>query len=614
MAAIERDPENKKTAEQFVLEFLNKNIGEEFYKPVHMIAIKNLYEQNKKFGEYFQPFPKDVNLRNFEVIDIIGDGHCFLHSFLMLLSPTYRLLNVEYKKKSCEYFRLALAEEIKTNPSQFMKSDEQNCDSQDVETDENKCPKTSKLNAFLCDLQIDAPYRTTKGGKICDSSTKHISTEAIDFFSRYFSINVLLFQYNDTGCFLTLFENDVSYPYVGLLNYNGVHYEAVVEHNVENTHNFTIDKKEIDEIRPLLDKIREFYNISVNVFNDLGYKTDITKGNFTNVDITNKKVLKNILDIKFFLYSLLTSDYEKIKKYMFVDRWICKCGRYNAAISSNCGNCKDKKPLYSDLPIHLQNVMDLKKDTWNCSACTFENPNTSNVCEECRTKRIGAAVCEGGACKSGASTEPLHEKLQNVIYSKKDTWNCLACTFENPNTTNVCEVCGTKRKGAASKMWTCEECKNENADENSECVFCYKPKIYIYTSLDNHNLNSFLTTECKAISIKDFDPVKQTLNLADLLQAHNLKILNPPFCIIIETKKDDIKILVTKEQLDLKVYTEKGGIVGKALHDMIDFITQTFAFKSKKSASRKKSVSRKKSASKKKSASRKKSVSRKKKM
>jgi hypothetical protein len=127
-----------------------------------------------------------------------------------------------------------------------------------------------------------------------------------------------------------------------------------------------------------------------------------------------------------------------------------------------------------------------------------------------------------------------------------------------------------------------------------------KPKIYIYTSLDNDNLNLFLTTECKAISIKDFDPEKQTLNLAQLLQAHNLNILNPPFCIIIETKKDDINILVTKEQLDLNVYEEKGGMVGKALHDMVSFIEEKFAFKSKKSASRKKSASKKKSLSRKK--------------
>ena len=544
MAAIETDLDNKKTAEQFVQEYLNKNIGKEFYKPVHMIKIKNLYEQNKKFGEYFQPFPKHVNLRDFEVIDIIGDGHCFLHSFLMLLSPTYRLLNVEYKKKSCEYFRLALADEIKTNPLQFM-TREQNCDSQDVETDEFKCPITSKLNAFLCDLQIDAPYRTTKGGKICDSSTKHISTEAIDFFSTYFSINVLLFQYNDTGCFLTLFENDVSYPYVGLLNYNGVHYEAVVESNVENTHKFTLDKSQINKIKKLLDEIREFYNISVKVFNDLGYRTDPIKGNFTNVDITNTKVLKNILDIKFFLYSLSESDYEKIKNFLIIYRWKCKCGRDNIAESSNCGKCKSDKPLYSHLPIHLKNVMDLKKDTWKCPKCTFENPNSSNVCEVCETK-----------------------------HSIGDTLN----------------------PRAAPEMWTCQ-CGGENDYENTKCVFCDKPKpnLYIYTNLENDNLNSFLTTECKTISIKNFDPKKQKLNLAELLNQHNLKILNPPFCIIIETKKDEIKILVEKEkQSKLKVYEEKGGDVGKALNDMVDFITQKFTFKSKKSVSKKKYISKKK--------------------
>jgi hypothetical protein len=128
-------------------------------------------------------------------------------------------------------------------------------------------------------------------------------------------------------------------------------------------------------------------------------------------------------------------------------------------------------------------------------------------------------------------------------------------------------------------------------------VFCDKPKhkIYIYTSLDNDNLNSFLTTECKVISIKDFNPVTQNLNVTELLKHHNLKILNLPFCIIIETKKDDINILVTKEEKSkLKVYKQKGGIVGKALHGMVDFITQTFAFKSKNLSSKKKSLSRKK--------------------
>jgi hypothetical protein len=245
------------------------------------------------------------------------------------------------------------------------------------------------------------------------------------------------------------------------------------------------------------------------------------------------------------------------------DKWICPiCSIANDKLQNICYMCKTVKPF------------------WACPHCTFENLNTKNICEACGTERsIGAAACEGGACKPGA----------------------------------------------VSKIWTCE-CEGENDYQNTMCVFCDKPKpkIYIYTSFDNDNLNLFLTTECKVISIKDFDPVnvKQTLNLVVLLQAHNLTKLNPPFCIIIETNsvtKDDIKILVTKEKLDLNVYKEKGGMVGRALNDMVGFIEQKFAFKSKKSVSQKKSASRKKSSSrkkspssKKKSASRKKSVSRKK--
>lgn len=57
---------------------------------------------------------------------------------------------------------------------------------------------------------------------------------------------------------------------------------------------------------------------------------------------------------------------------------------------------------------------------WSCTYCTFDNPVTVKICQICAKTRV----------------KPV---------ARKTVWNCGMCTFENKLDTNICGMCGTQK-------------------------------------------------------------------------------------------------------------------------------------------------------------------------
>lgn len=84
-------------------------------------------------------------------------------------------------------------------------------------------------------------------------------------------------------------------------------------------------------------------------------------------------------------------------------------------------------------------------DTWACSACTFANPASANVCELCFTQKGQQPPPSLTADKLAEFKRQAEQRRNNT--SGSDTvpagqWACSACTTHNPNTSDKCSSCG----------------------------------------------------------------------------------------------------------------------------------------------------------------------------
>jgi hypothetical protein len=66
------------------------------------------------FDEYHIPdtilLPDREQLRNWWLLDTIGDGTCFVHSILLIMSPTYRSLSIKNRTRAGQEYRQELAD------------------------------------------------------------------------------------------------------------------------------------------------------------------------------------------------------------------------------------------------------------------------------------------------------------------------------------------------------------------------------------------------------------------------------------------------------------------------------------------------------------------------
>ena len=84
---------------------------------------------------------------------------------------------------------------------------------------------------------------------------------------------------------------------------------------------------------------------------------------------------------------------------------------------------------------------------WECPGCTFINPSTSSVCEMCQSARPKKKT-EGDGVECGAEGEEQAEEEEEEV---TPGWTCAICTFENETATSrQCGMCGAGRGAAGS--------------------------------------------------------------------------------------------------------------------------------------------------------------------
>eukprot|EP00465_Bigelowiella_longifila_P011845 CAMPEP_0185252182 /NCGR_PEP_ID=MMETSP1359-20130426/1362_1 /TAXON_ID=552665 /ORGANISM="Bigelowiella longifila, Strain CCMP242" /LENGTH=478 /DNA_ID=CAMNT_0027834297 /DNA_START=78 /DNA_END=1514 /DNA_ORIENTATION=- len=154
-------------------------------------------------------------------------------------------------------------------------------------------------------------------------------------------------------------------------------------------------------------------------------------------------------------------------------------------------------------------------DRWLCPTCTFSNGPSTQTCQMCTTPRPasrgGAAAMEycvfasrlnnvklaprsgereekkKGDCGEDAFTVDLDGsyefQVQRLDGKKPEAakpeapWSCGTCTYRNPPSRTLCQMCGTSKAAAARQEthWQCAVCTYRNAVSSSSCQMCSTP-------------------------------------------------------------------------------------------------------------------------------------------
>jgi len=135
------------------------------------------------------------------------------------------------------------------------------------------------------------------------------------------------------------------------------------------------------------------------------------------------------------------------------------------------------------------------RNVWCCTKCTFVNERSATFCEVCD------AEWSYNDKQSKHNDEADYEFVQHgSVYLEADLatlgseWCCVTCTFVNPGTATVCEICDAKRKnkdkdpyvynsefvsqnepsiGTSNKEWSCTRCSSVNQSSRSVCDICH---------------------------------------------------------------------------------------------------------------------------------------------
>ncbi len=132
---------------------------------------------------------------------------------------------------------------------------------------------------------------------------------------------------------------------------------------------------------------------------------------------------------------------------------------------------------------------------WTCSECSFAyNPATNADCEICAlpTRPDGGHNADH---RQVPDVEPIGSTGQ-LEEASVDCWECQRCTLNNPQSTNMCLVCGTEKLiinngaatgavpkprpvpkprtsiQAASAQWACQKCTLLNDNQYQRCLAC----------------------------------------------------------------------------------------------------------------------------------------------
>jgi len=98
-------------------------------------------------------------------------------------------------------------------------------------------------------------------------------------------------------------------------------------------------------------------------------------------------------------------------------------------------------------------IFNMASAAWCCDVCTYNNQQSSNMCEMCGTPK------------------------PDVNGTKNDGWQCVLCTFFNPISISACQVCGAPSPLTQdlSGKQICGQCTMVNNAERVTCSVCGQP-------------------------------------------------------------------------------------------------------------------------------------------
>ena len=136
------------------------------------------------------------------------------------------------------------------------------------------------------------------------------------------------------------------------------------------------------------------------------------------------------------------------------------------------------KNKYLNLLYKMKGGAAASEKQWKCLACTFQNSDFLQKCEICQTPRpVAMAV---------ARVEPRPAPIQP---KKVETWLCKICTLENLKDLKMCEACNTPKiidepvpvklhqpQPKKEETWLCKICTFANHKDLPICEGCFSSK------------------------------------------------------------------------------------------------------------------------------------------
>lgn len=223
------------------------------------------------------------------------------------------------------------------------------------------------------------------------------------------------------------------------------------------------------------------------------------------------------------------------------DEWICiKCTLINSCREMLCRACGGSKVNSTT----EKQYMTVKPGRgWDCERCTLRNPNVSNRCSACDTKRPVVTIPELDPLVDLTVDEEGDEvQIVNSMISSCSTvisemsgarteWECSACTFINPISRYSCDICSQDRSVLTLRPDTASKNRHMTYRSNSYSGTLSRGESELMEDLRRIEENEARTSWesivkfCKTNSISfvddSFPPVMRSLYYTTLSAAMN---------------------------------------------------------------------------------------------